>query len=61
MLRIFSYEINFEKVIVKAFNASPDTKVKGIKVVFNDIHVCTATREEHDAKSIVSKYYEQMK
>ncbi|MBQ8044517.1 MAG: hypothetical protein IJ272_10330 [Clostridia bacterium] len=48
---------NFEREILKTFKAKSGTKVKGIKVVFNDIHVCTATREEHNAKYIVGKYF----
>ena len=52
---------NFEREILKALNADLDTKVKGIKVVFNDIHVCTATNEQHGARWIVSKYYEHLK
>lgn len=51
---------NFEREILKAFKADADTKVKGIKVVFNDIHVCTATKEEHNARDIVGKYFEHI-
>ena len=49
---------NFEREILKAFKAKSSTKVKGIKVVFNDIHVCTATKEEHNARAIARKYFE---
>ena len=52
---------NFESEILKFYNAKPGTKMQGIKVVFNDIYVCTATYYEHSAKNIVSKYFEQKK
>lgn len=51
---------NFEKAILKTFNAKPGTEVKGIKVLFNDIHVCTATKEEHNAREITRKYFEKI-
>ncbi len=52
---------NFAEEIIKDFNPPLGTKLKGIKVVFNDIHVCTATKEYHNAKDIVSKYFEKKK
>ncbi len=56
----FAPSSNFERVILKTFNAKPGTKVKGIKVVFNDIHVCTATKETHNAREITRKYFEKI-
>lgn len=56
----FALGSNFEKAILKTFKAKSGTKVKGIKVVFNDIHVCTATKEEHNARDIVRKYFEKI-
>lgn len=49
---------NFESEILNVFNHKPGTKIKGIKVIFNDIHVCTATKEEHNARDIARKYFE---
>lgn len=51
---------NFEKAILKTFNAEPGAEVKGIKVLFNDIHVCTATKEAHNAREITRKYFEKI-
>lgn len=56
----FAYGSNFEKEILKTFKAEPGTEVKGIKVVFNDIHVCTATKESHNAREITRKYFEKI-
>ena len=56
----FALGSNFEKAILKTFNAKPGTEVKGIKVVFNDIHVCTATKETHNARDITRKYFEKI-
>lgn len=56
----FAMLSNFEREIRKAFNAKVGTKVEGIKAVFNNIYVCTATKEEHNASNIVHKYFEKI-
>lgn len=51
---------NFEEETLKVYNVKPCTKLKGIKVVFNDIHVCTATKENHNVRDITRKYFEKI-
>lgn len=52
----FSPNSNLKEEVCKAFKLDINTPIRGIKCVFNDKHICTATHEMSDKEWIVSQW-----
>lgn len=52
----FDLTSNFKKELRKALNLPENEPIEGIKCLFNDIHICTATQKCCKREWIISKW-----